>query len=108
MAVTAARFRELALAEAGATEGAHGGHPDFRIGGKVFASLGAPSLAFAMVKLTPHEQHVFMAESTAYSQASGAWGAKGYTRVALAEVDEASLESAIRAAAQAFSAVRRR
>ena len=96
MPVSEARFRALALAESGAIEGAHGGHPDFRIG-KVFASLPAPG--FGMVKLTPHEQELFMAESVAFSPAAGSWGAKGYTRVALDSVDDACLKSAIRAAA---------
>lgn len=97
MPVSADRFRALALAEPGAVEGAHGGHADFRIG-KVFASLPAPG--FGMVKLTPHEQDVFMAEAPdAYSPAAGSWGAKGYTRVALERVEETTLKSAIRAAA---------
>lgn len=105
MPISAARFRELALAETGAVEGAHGGHADFRIG-KVFASLPAPG--FGMVKLTPHEQDVFIAEAPeAYFPAAGAWGLKGYTRVALDRVDEASLRSAIRAAAAGMKTTRR-
>ena len=105
MAVDAARFREFALSEPGAVVGAHGGHADFRIG-KVFASLPAPG--FGMVKLTPHEQELFMAEAPdAFFPAAGSWGAKGYTRVALDRVDEASLRSAIRAAAAGMETTKR-
>lgn len=105
MAVSEARFRELALGQPGAVEGAHGGHADFRIG-KVFASLPAPG--FGMVKLTPHEQEVFMAEAPdAYSPAAGSWGAKGYTRVALDHVEETSLKGALRAAAAGMVSKRR-
>ena len=51
--MTPNQFRRLALALPGATEGAHGGHPDFRVGGKVFASLGYPDATLGMIKLTP-------------------------------------------------------
>jgi len=51
--MTPNQFRRLALALPDATEGAHGGHPDFRIGGKVFASLGYPDATLGMVKLAP-------------------------------------------------------
>lgn len=97
MTVTAVEFRALALAEAGAVEGAHGGHADFRIG-QVFAALPAPG--FGMVRLTPHDQELFISEApAAFLPAAGAWGAKGYTRVVLDRVERETLESAIRAAA---------
>jgi hypothetical protein len=51
--MTPAAFRKLALSLEGAMEGAHGGHPDFRAGGKVFASLGYPGAEWGMVKLAP-------------------------------------------------------
>ena len=51
--MTPAAVRKLALALEGATESAHGGHADFRAGGKVFATLGYPGKEWAMVKLTP-------------------------------------------------------
>ena len=49
--MTPAAFRKLALSLEGATEGAHGGHPDFRSHGKVFATLGYPDEEWGMVKL---------------------------------------------------------
>ena len=51
--MTPAAFRKLALSLEGATEGAHGGHPDFRAGGRVFATLGYPGAEWGMVKLAP-------------------------------------------------------
>jgi hypothetical protein len=93
---TAAVFRRLALAQPGATEVAHGGHPDFRIANKVFASLGAPDDAWGMVKLTPEQQGVLMgAEPDVFTPAAGAWGRRGYTRVRLAAADQATLKSAL-------------
>ncbi len=81
-------FRRLALALPEATEGAHGGHPDFRVGNKVFASLGAPDAGAGMVKLTPEQQEMVMgAEPAVFSPSAGAWGRRGYTRVHLAAVD---------------------
>jgi hypothetical protein len=53
--MTVEQFRELALSLPDAVEGAHQGHPDFRVGGKVFASL-QPGRGLGMVKLTPGQQ----------------------------------------------------
>ncbi len=59
--MTAAQFRKLALAVDGAVEGGHMDHPDFRIEGRIFATLGYPNAAHAMVKLSPEEQAVVVA-----------------------------------------------
>lgn len=48
-------FRKLALALDGVEESAHMGHPDFRVRGKIFATLGAPDASFGMVKPTPEQ-----------------------------------------------------
>jgi hypothetical protein len=96
---TAATFRRVALALPQATEGAHGGHPDFRVANKVFASLGVPDKAWGMVKLTPEQQEMLMdAEPDAFRPAAGAWGRRGYTHVRLADVDQRTLRSALRMA----------
>ena len=63
--MTPAAFAKLALALDGATEGAHGGHPDFRAGGKVFATMGYPDTDWAMVKLTPEQQEMLVAAEPA-------------------------------------------
>jgi hypothetical protein len=60
--MTAATFRRLALRLPGAVEREHMNHPDFRVGGKIFATLGYPRDEFGMVKLTPEEQQTFMLE----------------------------------------------
>jgi hypothetical protein len=91
-------FRSLALSFPEATEAAHMGHPDFRVRGKIFATLG-PDGDWGMVKLTPDDQALFLrAEPTVYHPASGAWGRRGATIVQLRDADEASLRQALRAA----------
>ena len=93
---TAAAFRRLALALPEATEGAHGGHPDFRVANKVFASLGAPDKTWGMVKLTPEQQDMLRdAEADTFKPAAGAWGRRGYTHVRLAAVDPTTLRRAL-------------
>ncbi len=77
-------FRRLALELPGAIESAHMGHPDFRVGGKIFATLSHKD-GFAMVKLTPEEQEVFVqAAPDVFSPVNGAWGRGGATSVRLA------------------------
>lgn len=86
-------FRRLALAFPGAEEKAHMGHPDFRVGGRIFATLGAPDTAHAMVALLPEQQELAMAaEPEAFSPAAGAWGRGGSTLVALDTVSDEWLE----------------
>lgn len=85
--MTAAEFREIALSLAGAVEGMHGGHADFRIGGKVFSSLGSPNDEWAMTRLTPEEQRLFMqANPDAFVPCTGVWGVRGYSNIRLANL----------------------
>ena len=60
--MTPNEFRELALSFPEAIESAHMRHPDFRVGGKIFATLGYPNENSAMVKLSPNEQKEFVGE----------------------------------------------
>jgi hypothetical protein len=84
--MTAAQFRRLVLAFDGAVEGAHMGHPDFRAGNRIFASLH-PDMKHGMVKVTPEQQQELMREMPdAFSPESGAWGRSGYTKVTLKHV----------------------
>lgn len=95
-AVTPADFRRLALALPGATEGAHRGHADFRIGTRIFATLGWPDEAWGMVKLTPDEQKVLVeAEPGVFERVPGGWGRQGSTQVRLETADEITLSSAL-------------
>lgn len=74
----------MALRLAETSEGAHMAHPDFRVGGKIFATLGYPDAGFAMVRLTPEQQQALVeAEPKVYSPVKGGWGAKGATLVRL-------------------------
>ena len=93
---TPAAFRRLALALAGAGEGAHMGHADFRANGRIFATLGSPDEAHAMVQLPPEEQAMRVeAEPEVFRPAAGAWGRNGSTLVMLAAADEATLAGAL-------------
>ncbi len=96
--MTAAKFRALALSLPGASEAAHMGHPDFRVGGKIFATLG-PDEDWGMVKLTPDEQASCIEdEPDVYHPASGAWGRRGCTIVVLRKAKELSVRHALLAA----------
>ena len=91
--MNAARFRALALPEA--VEGAHVDHPDFRVGGKIFATLG-PGERWGGVKLAPWEQEKLVAaEADAYEPFAGAWGKSGFTRVVLEKAHVASVRRAL-------------
>lgn len=82
--MTAEEFRRLALSLPEAAEGVHMGHADFRVGGKIFATLGAPDARFATVMLSSLDQDLLLQrESKVFSPAAGAWGRSGSTKVLL-------------------------
>jgi hypothetical protein len=92
-------FRRLALSFPGAEEKSHMGHPDFRVGGKVFATLGHPDAGAGMVALMAEQQEDFMTLAPeAFRPANGAWGRQGSTLVRLDAVAEDLLEAALEAA----------
>jgi hypothetical protein len=96
--VTAKDFRNLALALPEATEKAHMNHPDFRVGGKIFATLGHPDKTSGMVKLPPEQQHYFSREHPAvFVPVKGAWGRQGATSVILKAADKKTLARALQA-----------
>ena len=77
-------FRELALSFPEAVESAHMRHPDFRVGGRIFATLGYPGKEWAVVKLTPDEPKRFMQrDPRIFQPVKGAWGRRGNTNVYL-------------------------
>lgn len=91
----AARFRALALALPEAVEREHMDHPDFRVRGKIFATLG-PDEAWGMVKLTPEQQAAFLrSEPDVFAPAAGAWGRGGATLVTLRRARVASVRQAL-------------
>ena len=93
--MTAADYRKLALGLPEAVEGSHMGHADFRVGGKIFATLG-PNETWGMVKLTPDQQTAFVnSEAGAFLPINGAWGKKGATRVDLAQAKTTPVRQAL-------------
>ena len=82
--MTPAEFRRLALRLPEAIEGAHMGHADFRVGGRIFATLGHPTDEFAVVMLSPQDQDLIVRDHPrAFAPVKGAWGASGSTTVTL-------------------------
>src|SRR5690554_1786803 len=97
--MTSDQFRRIAHALPEAVESAHMGHPDFRVGGKIFASLGYPDADHGAVMLPPDEQQYFLkAHGEAFRSAAGAWGRQGSTIVRLAEADRKVVQAALEAA----------
>ena len=96
--MTSDEFREIALGLPEATEKEHMGHPDFRVKGKIFATLG-PDESWGMVKLTPKEQKAFVrAEPDVFEPFKGAWGVRGCTKVCLEEAMASVVRPALVAA----------
>jgi YjbR len=97
--VTPDQFRRLALAFPDAVESSHMNHPDSRIGGKVFATLGYPNEGWAMVKLTPDQQNSFVRQSpSVFRPCKGVWGERGATNVRLDSADKALVQAALQVA----------
>jgi hypothetical protein len=89
----------MALRLAEATEGEHFGHADFRVGGKIFATLALEKEGYGVLLLTPDEQAGMVADAPqVFSPVAGGWGRKGATRVRLATVPADMLEAALRTA----------
>ena len=96
--MTADEFRSLALSLPGVSEEAHMDHPDFRVGGKIFATLG-PNEEWGMVKLTTDQQAPLVrAQPDVFQPFNGAWGRRGCTKVCLAAARELTIRQALTAA----------
>jgi hypothetical protein len=97
--MTAKDFRQIALSLPDSEERWHMDHPDFRVGGKIFATLGYPHTSLGMVKLSPEDQHYFMkSDPVTFVPVNGAWGRRGATFVHLERVRRGALVKAIHAA----------
>lgn len=93
--MTVKGFRRIALGMKDALESAHMGHPDFRLNGRIFATLHA-DMKWGMVKLTPEQQERFVKDAPdAFKPENGAWGLQGCTAVRLDKVDEEMLGEAM-------------
>ena len=97
--MNADEFRELALGFPDTEERSHMNHPDFRVRGKIFATIG-PDETWGMVKLTPTQQQEYQRIDLAFRPASGKWGDGGATIITFADADEESVRTALREAWQ--------
>jgi hypothetical protein len=89
-------FRRLALGLPEVTEGAHMGHADFRVRGKIFATLGYPDDGWGMVKLTGEQQAAFVESAPdVFAPVKGGWGLRGATNVHLRSATAAALRPAM-------------
>ena len=94
--MTGAQFRKLALSLPEAVEQSHMGHPDFRVRGKIFATLGFPDNTKAALRLTNLQQDMLCrAEPVVFSPVPGGWGARGATLVTLKTAKKASVHDAL-------------
>jgi hypothetical protein len=97
--MTANDFRRIALSLEGAEEGSHMGSPDFRVGGRIFATLAAQRLGYGNLMLTPEVQAEFVAElPKVFIPIAGGWGRMGATHIRLAAANEDLLTGALRTA----------
>ena len=95
----AAGFRRIALSLEGAEEGSHMGAADFRVGGRIFATLASQSQGYGNLMLTPDQQADFVAEQPdVFLPIHGGWGRMGMTHIRLAAATEDVLAGALRTA----------
>ena len=99
MPLTPDSFRRLALSLPDVVEDAHMGHPDFRMRGKIFATLGAPDAEWGMVRLTPEQQDAFVHSAPkVFTPVMGGWGRGGATNVCLRVASARTLRPALETA----------
>ena len=92
-------FRRIALSLEGAEEGSHMGAPDFRIGGRIFATLASQHQGYGNLMLSPEQQRAFIEElPDVFLPISGGWGRMGMTHIRLAAASEDVLTGALRTA----------
>jgi hypothetical protein len=97
--MTADDFRRIALSLPGVEEGSHFGAVDFRVGGRIFATLAAVKQGYGNLMLTPEQQHAFVVEAPEiFLPVPGGWGRNGATHVRLANANEDVLEGSLKTA----------
>ncbi len=97
--MTANDFRKIALSLPETEQRSHMSHPDFRVAGKIFATLGYSDKTRGMVKLSPEEQHYFSKDyPEVFFPVKGTWGRRGATSVHLKTAKKEILAKAIQAA----------
>jgi len=94
--MTPADFRRLALSLPDTAEASHFNVPDFRVGGKIFATLGYEKDGQGVLLLTPEQQAGMIQDAPdIFSPVPGGWGRRGSTLVRLSKVTEDILEAAL-------------
>jgi hypothetical protein len=97
--MTADDFRRIALSLEGAEESSHMGHPDFRVDGRIFATLAAAAKGYGNLLLDPEQQAKFVEElPEVFIPIPGGWGRNGFTHIRLAAANKDVLEGALRTA----------
>lgn len=97
--IDAEDFRRIALSLEGAEGRSHRGSPDFRVGGRIFATLAAQSQGYGNLMLTPEQQAAFVEElPEVFLPVAGGWGRTGATHIRLAAANEDLLAGALRTA----------
>jgi hypothetical protein len=97
--VKASDFKRIALSLEGAEEGSHMGAVDFRVGGRIFATLASVTEGYGNLMLTPEIQAEFLRERPdLFLPVHGGWGRNGATHIRLAVADEDSLRGALHSA----------
>jgi hypothetical protein len=92
-------FRRIALSLEGAEESSHMGAPDFRVGGRIFATLASQGQGYGNLMLTPEQQAEFVEElPEVFVPIAGGWGRMGATHIRLAATNEDVLAGALRTA----------
>ena len=97
--MTAADFMRIALSMAGAEEGSHMGAVDFRVGGRIFATLASLSQGYGNLMLDKEQQEAFVGElPDVFLPIAGGWGRMGATHIRLAAASEDVLRGALHTA----------
>jgi hypothetical protein len=92
-------FRRIALSLEGAEESSHMGQPDFRVGGRIFATLASADQGYGNLMLTVEQQTAFVGElPEVFVPIAGGWGRMGMTHIRLAVAKEDVLAGALRTA----------
>jgi hypothetical protein len=97
--LTPADFRALALSLEGAEQGSHMGAEDFRVGGRVFATLASAAQGYGNLMFDPPTQSDFIEElHNVFIPIAGGWGRMGVTHVILANATREQVLGALQTA----------
>lgn len=97
--MTPADFRRIALSLEGAEQGSHMGSIDFRVGGRIYATLASQAQGYGNLILKPEQQAAFCDElPDVFLPIPGGWGRMGMTHIVLAKASEEVVRGALETA----------